>query len=904
MPDSIDFRVARVPDLRLPEGGNFAATFSFTGIDLSGYTATLSARRKSGRPVVWRDAVTPTASAISFDVAPADSDDDSVPFSAVAVGGATEYSLTVYDSGEVVLRIQGEIEWIPEVGDFDGQTVASNQFSVTVDSATPISVSLAGMTGPAGVDGDGTAYYGQTGRQTNGTVSIAASGTYYPINLASTIDSANSFGMVAGTGAALQNDTGESQLFTVIGSADCRSANNQLLGLKLAVDGVVIDASDCRANTGSNNYGKLLSQWIVELDDGEEVQLYIANHSATTSIDVNRCKLIAFTAGREGPAGPTGPAGSTVASGVSYTPADGTDWDDPDPTTVAGALDALAAREAGAISDNSITNAKLADVATGTIKGRATAGTGDPEDLSASEARTVLGLGTAATTDATDYATAAQGSLADSALQTADIDTLAELNAILTDATLIDTTDSRLSDARTPTAHASSHHTGGADALAPADIGAATSAQGSLADSAVQPGDLATVATTGAYADLSGAPTLSAFGASLVDDTDAATARATLDVDQAGTDNSTDVTLAGTPDYLTLSGQQITLGSIDLAADVTGTLPVANGGTGQTSLASVDAAELGSAAATDGYVLTADGAGGAAWEAVAGGGGGTVTSVALSGSDGIQVDSGSPITSSGTIALGIDASALSTHLSLGDAATKNTGTTSGTVAAGDHTHSAFTGDSGSGGAVGFVPAPAAGDAAAGKYLDADGTWTVPAGGGAEYGWKFLGSATASSSAQINVDNVVAAGYDEYQIVFSRIAPATDNVALELILRDSTPANIGGTYKSGFSYAITATAVVGGEISNQTGSAGWLIGGACGNAAGEFSEGCATINLNTNSAAKRMSYWNVFGQFNGNTAAAQGGGINTDTTAVAGFGLAFSSGNIASGYMAVYGRKNS
>lgn len=34
-----------------------------------------------------------------------------------------------------------------------------------------------------------------------------------------------------------------------------------------------------------------------------------------------------------------------------------------------------------------------------------------------------------------------------------DIDTLAELNAIITDATLIDTTDARLSDARTPLAH-------------------------------------------------------------------------------------------------------------------------------------------------------------------------------------------------------------------------------------------------------------------------------------------------------------------------------------------------------------------------------------------------------------------------------------------------------------------
>jgi hypothetical protein len=61
----------------------------------------------------------------------------------------------------------------------------------------------------------------------------------------------------------------------------------------------------------------------------------------------------------------------------------------------------------------------------------------------------------------------------------------------------------------------------------------------------------------------------------------AATARTSLDVDQAGTDNSTDVTLVTTShDYLSISGQAITLNAIDLAADVTGDLPVTEGGTG------------------------------------------------------------------------------------------------------------------------------------------------------------------------------------------------------------------------------------------------------------------------------------------------------------------------------------
>lgn len=55
-------------------------------------------------------------------------------------------------------------------------------------------------------------------------------------------------------------------------------------------------------------------------------------------------------------------------------------------------------------------------------------------------------------------------------------------------------------------------------ALTPGDIGAATAAQGSLADSAVQPGDLSTVATTGAYGDLSGTPTLGTAAAQDVDD--------------------------------------------------------------------------------------------------------------------------------------------------------------------------------------------------------------------------------------------------------------------------------------------------------------------------------------------------------------------------------------------------
>ena len=59
-----------------------------------------------------------------------------------------------------------------------------------------------------------------------------------------------------------------------------------------------------------------------------------------------------------------------------------------------------------------------------------------------------------------------------------------------------------------------------------ADVGAATAAQGALADSAVQPGDLSAVATSGAYADLSGTPALGTAAAADTGDFDPAGAAA------------------------------------------------------------------------------------------------------------------------------------------------------------------------------------------------------------------------------------------------------------------------------------------------------------------------------------------------------------------------------------------
>jgi hypothetical protein len=61
------------------------------------------------------------------------------------------------------------------------------------------------------------------------------------------------------------------------------------------------------------------------------------------------------------------------------------------------------------------------------------------------------------------------------------------------------------------------------------------------------------------------------------------------------------------------------------------------------------------------------------------------------------------------------------------------------------------GDSGSGGSAGLVPAPAAGDAAAGKFLEASGAWAVPAGSGGGSGsgiTALTGDVTASGTGSV------------------------------------------------------------------------------------------------------------------------------------------------------------
>ena len=139
---------------------------------------------------------------------------------------------------------------------------------------------------------------GQVSKMDSGTIGITTQSIYVSAGLTATLDTATANGLVLGTTDAfgLKSTNANPKLLRFYGSADARttSGNNKILGVKLALNSVPIDATECRAYTGgSNEEAKLVTSWMIEVDENDEVSLFMANHSSDVDIDFRRGRLIA-----------------------------------------------------------------------------------------------------------------------------------------------------------------------------------------------------------------------------------------------------------------------------------------------------------------------------------------------------------------------------------------------------------------------------------------------------------------------------------------------------------------------------------------------------------------------------------------------------------------------------------
>ena len=118
-----------------------------------------------------------------------------------------------------------------------------------------------------------------------------------PINAAGTLDSDVTFNMVtsgAPNVSGIKNDTDQTRIMVIIATYDGKAGNNQAMGLKLALNGEPIDATECRSFAGSSGqFGKTMTQWMLRLEPGDEVTMLAANIDTTDNLTIARYKMLA-----------------------------------------------------------------------------------------------------------------------------------------------------------------------------------------------------------------------------------------------------------------------------------------------------------------------------------------------------------------------------------------------------------------------------------------------------------------------------------------------------------------------------------------------------------------------------------------------------------------------------------
>ena len=189
-------------------------------------------------------------------------------------------------------------------------------------------------------------------------------------------------------------------------------------------------------------------------------------------------------------------------------------------------------------------------------------------------------------------------------------------------------------------------------------------------------------------------------------------------------------------------------------------------------------------------------------------------------------------------------------------------------------------------------------------LKGDGSWAAPSGGGGAL--VLLEQHTASNSATLDFTTAISAAYDEYLIEVLDLLPATAGAAPLLCV--STDG--GSTFQASAYYWSQNNTQIGGATGGANGASnvsdivlwGDSAGAGQGNGAANTFSGSFRLFNPLGTATYKYVRGEGLGHYNGNNSWYQFsmGGFWLATTAVNAFRVLYSSGNIASGTIRVYG----
>jgi len=239
------------------------------------------------------------------------------------------------------------------------------------------------------------------------------------------------------------------------GTDDIQSATNAVKGLATAAHIQAIEANTAKETNVSTalSVGTVGVSTVAITSDGgaDDVTLPASTNAAAgmaTAAQITKLEGIATGADVTGDNPPQTHAMSTH--------------------TDEGALSTLNTVGSSQIDTAAVTYEKIQNVVNDDVfLGRISGADGDVEEINKANALTLLNVADGADVTGDNPPKA-------HLLGAHTTDTLANLNSIITDATLIDTGDARLSDARTPTAHEASHKASGSDEILLDELGTPT----------------------------------------------------------------------------------------------------------------------------------------------------------------------------------------------------------------------------------------------------------------------------------------------------------------------------------------------------------------------------------------------------------------------------------------------